>query len=39
MFGFDHTAKEDIKGHNANFPQIPYHTYRILIAEGSGSGK
>ena len=31
--------KENIKEHNPNWPQISYHSYRILISEGSGSGK
>ena len=39
MFCFDCITKGDIKGHNAKFPQIPYHTYRILIVGGSKSGK
>ena len=39
MFNFDYITKEDIKKHNPNRPQIPAHPYRILIVEGSGSGK
>ena len=39
MFCFDCIRKGNIKGHNAKFPQISYHTYRILIAGGSESGK
>ena len=32
-------VKENIKEHNSNWPQIPYHPYRILIIWGSGSAK
>ena len=32
-------TKEDIKEHNPNWPEIPDHPYRILIAGCSGSGK
>ena len=39
MFNFDSITKEDIKEHNANWPQIPDHPYRILIAGASESGK
>ena len=39
MFNFNHIIKEDIKEHNLNWPEIPYHPYRILIVGGSGSGK
>ena len=39
MFNFDSITKEDMKEHNPNCPQIPYHQYRILIVGGSGSGK
>ena len=39
MFNFDYITKEDIKEHNANWSQIPDHTYRILIVEGYGIGK
>ena len=39
MFNFNHIIKEDIKEHNPNLPEIPYHPYRILIVGGSGSGK
>ena len=38
MINFDVT-KENIKGHNPNFPQISDHPYRILIIGGCGSGK
>ena len=31
--------KKNIKGHNPNWPQIPGHSYRVLIIGGSGSGK
>ena len=39
MFNFNYITKEDIKEHNPNCPEIPDHLYRILIVEGSGSGK
>ena len=31
--------QKDIKEHNPNWPEIPGHTHRILIARGSGSEK
>ena len=31
--------KEDKRENNPNWPQIPDHSYRILITGGSGSGK
>ena len=39
MINFDDATKENIKGHNPNWPLIPDHPYRILITGGSGSGK
>ena len=36
MINFDDLVKENIKEH---WSQIPDHPYRILIIEGSGSGK
>ena len=39
MFNFDYIIKEDRNEHNPNWPDIPEHTYRILIAGGYGSGK
>ena len=39
MINFDDVIKDYIKQHNANWPQIPNHPYRILIIRGSGSGK
>ena len=36
---FDVVAKESIKEHNPNCPQIPGHPYRILIIRGSESGE
>ena len=35
----DDVVKENTKEHNPNWPQIPDHPSRILIIEGSGSGK
>ena len=39
MLNFDYIAKDDIKEHNPNWPEIPDHPCRILIVGGSGSGK
>ena len=39
MFSFDDITKENIKEHNTNWPDLPDHSYRILIVRGSGSGK
>ena len=39
MFNLDDIAKEDIKKHNPNWPQILDHPYKISINGGSGSGK
>ena len=39
MFNFHCITKEDTKEHNPNWPYIHYHSYRILIVRGSGSGK
>ena len=39
MFNFDYITKEDIKEHNQNWPEIPDHSYRVLIVEGSGFRK
>ena len=39
MFNFDYITKEDIKGHNPNWPEIPGHPSRILIIGCPGSGK
>ena len=36
---FDNVAKENVKEHNPNWPQILDHTYRILVIGGSRSGK
>ena len=36
---FDDVPKDNIKEHNPNWPQIPDYPYRILVIEGSGSGK
>ena len=36
---FDDVVKENIKKYNPNWPQIPDHSYRILINAGSGSRK
>ena len=36
MINFDDVTKENIKEH---WPQIPDHSYRILIIAGSGSRK
>ena len=39
MFNFDYIPKEEIKEHNPKWPEIPDHSYQILIIAGSGSGK
>ena len=39
MINFDDVTKESIKEHNPNLPQVPDHLYKILITEGSESGK
>ena len=39
MFNFDYITKEDIEEHNPHWPEIPDHSYRILIVGYSGSGK
>ena len=39
MVNIDDGTKENIKEQNPNWPQISEHPYRILIIEGSGSGK
>ena len=39
MINFDDVTKQNIKQHNPDRPKIPDHLYRILILEGSGSGK
>ena len=39
MINFDDVIKEETKEHNLNWPQIPDYPYRILIIEGSGTGK
>ena len=36
MINFDDVTKEKIKEHSPNWGQIPDHSYRILITEGSG---
>ena len=38
MINFDNATKENIKHHNPNSPEIPDHSYTILIIGGSGSG-
>ena len=39
LISYDNVTKENINKYNPNWPQILDHTYRILIIEGSGSGK
>ena len=39
MINSDDVLKENIKGHNPNWPQILDHPYRILTIGGSGLGK
>ena len=39
MINFDDVIKEETKERNPNWPDVPYHSYRILIIGDSGSGK
>ena len=39
MINFDITTKENTKGHNLNWPNIPDHPYGVLIIGDLGSGK
>ena len=39
MFNFYYITKEHIKEHHPKWPEIPDHSYRILIIGGSESGK
>ena len=39
MIDFADGTKEDVKEYNLNLPQTPDNPYRILIIEGSVSGK
>ena len=39
MINFDEHTNENKTEHNPKWPYLPDHTYRILIAGGSGSGK
>ena len=39
MINYENVTEENINKHNPNLPQIPDHPYRILLIEGSGSGK
>ena len=39
MFNFAFMIKEDIKEHDSNWPENPDHSYIILIAQDSVSGK
>ena len=39
MINFDDYVNEKKPDHNKNWPYNPDHPYRILIAEGPGSGK
>ena len=32
-------TKEHIHEHNPRYPEIPHHSYKILITGGSGCGK
>ena len=36
MSNFDDVAKQNIRKHNPNWPQIPDHPYIISITRGSG---
>ena len=39
MINFDDYVNENKTKHNKNWPYIPDYPYRILIIDGSGSGK
>ena len=39
MIKFDDVTKTNIKEHNQNWPEIPDHSYRMLIVGGSEFGK
>ena len=39
MINFDDYTNENKIEHNSKWPYIPDHPYRILIVDGSGSGK
>ena len=39
MINYDDITKENIKQYHLNWPQIPDHPHRLLIIEGSESGK
>ena len=39
MINFDNYTNENKTEHNKNWPYIPDHPHRILIIDGSGSGK
>ena len=39
MINFDDCSNENKLEHNSNWAYISDHPYRILIADGSGSGK
>ena len=39
MINLDKIVNNKNKKHNEKWPNIPDHTYRILIIGGSGSGK
>ena len=39
MINFDDYVNENKTEHNPKWPYTPDHPYRILIIEGSGSGK
>ena len=39
MINFDYITKENTKETNPNQPEIPDHSYRILIIGGSGPRK
>ena len=34
MINFDDVTKENMKKNNSNWPQIPDHSYRILVIAG-----
>ena len=39
MINLDSISNENNKKHHEKWPYIPNHPYRILLIDGSGSGK
>ena len=39
MINFDYVTNQNTKEHNPNWPEVPDHSYKILIVSGFGSRK